>query len=273
MKKIQTLRPVHPNAGIEDAYAKKLEALTDAMHRSIMWWVVEAYKRKPPQTESMQMAMDDSTAVQLDKIIKKLTRYWHRKYADAAKELAQYFAQKTNNQTDQTLEHILKASGVMVKFKITPAMNDVLQSTIRQNVALITNMADQHLKEIQGITMRSVQMGGDLKYMSEQLEAKYKMTRKRARLIARDQNSKATAAITRVRQSELGIKQAQWLHSHAGREPRPTHVALNNKLYDVEKGAWDKDADGKGKGRYVYPGELINCRCVSKSVIPALGIR
>jgi len=272
-KKLQVTRPVHPNAGIEDAYAKKLEGLADAMHRSIMWWVLSAYKQNPPETEASLMAMDDSTAVMLDRVIKRLTRYWRRKYTDAAKELAQYFAQRTSDQTNQTMERILKESGFAVQFKLTPAMNDVLQSTIKQNVALITNMADQHLKEIQGITMRSVQMGGNLKEMSDQLEARYKMTRRRARLIARDQNSKATAAITRVRQTELGIKQAQWLHSHAGVTPRPTHVAMNNKLYDVAKGMWDKDANGKGKGSFIHPGELINCRCVSKSVIPELGIR
>ena len=260
--------PVHPNVGIEVAYRKKMEALVDNMHRSIMWWVVNAYKRDTPET--VLMALDDSSAMKLHKIIQKLTKYWHRNFNEAAKELAKYFANKNQNQTDSALKAILKSSGMAVEFKLTPAMRDTLQATIKQNVALITHMADNHLKEIEGITMRSVQAGGDLKYLSDQLEARYQMTRKRAKFIASDQNSKATASITRVRQIELGLKQAKWLHSHAGKTPRPTHMKLNGTLYDVKQGAWDKDADGKGKGRYVFPGELIKCRCVSRSIIPGI---
>lgn len=116
-------------------------------------------------------------------------------------------------------------------------------------------------------------MGGDVGYVVKQMQDRYGMTRRRARLIALDQNSKATAAIVRVRQHEVGIKQAQWLHSHAGKVPRPTHVAMDRKKYDVVKGMWDKDAEGKGKGAWVHPGELINCRCVSRSIVPALGLR
>jgi len=270
-KPVKSLPPVHANIGIEKAYAKKLEALVDAMHKSIMWYVVQCYKHNTP--ESALMALDDSTSIKLDKIIRKLTRYWHKSFNEAAKQLAQYFANKNQQQTDQSLSAILKDSGFAVDFKLTAVMREVLQAAIKENVSLITHMADQHLREIQGITMRSVQVGGDLKYMSDQLEDRYKMTRKRARLIARDQNSKATAAVTRTRQLELGIKQAQWLHSHAGKVPRPTHVAMNNKLYDVAKGMWDEDALGKGKGAYVHPGWLINCRCVSRSIVPELGIR
>lgn len=269
MKKKIILPAVHPNIGIEKAYARRLEALVEAMHKSIMWWVVNAYRRDPPAT----MAMDDSTAVKLDKIIHKLTRYWLKKFNEAAKQLAIYYSQQAQQRTDSNLEMILKESGFAIDFKLTAAMRDVLGASIKENVALITNMAQQHLKEIEGITMRSVQVGGDLKFMSDQLEDRYQMTKKRARLIARDQNAKATAAVTRTRQLEMGIKQAQWLHSHGGKTPRPTHVAMDHKFYDIEKGMWDKDALGKGKGAYVFPGWLINCRCVSRSVIPALGTK
>ena len=264
------LPPVHPNIGIEKAYAKKLEALVDAMHKSIMWYVTQAYKSSPPETV---LAMDDSTTIKLDKVIKKLARYWHKRYSEAAKDLAKYFATSNKQQTDANLQYILQQSGFSVNFTLTPVMREVLQATIKENVSLITKMSQQHLKEIEGIVMRSVQMGGDVGYVVKQMQDRYGMTRRRARLIALDQNSKATAAIVRVRQHEVGIKQAQWLHSHAGKVPRPTHVAMDRKKYDVVKGMWDKDAEGKGKGAWVHPGELINCRCVSRSIVPALGLR
>jgi SPP1 gp7 family putative phage head morphogenesis protein len=266
----KVLPPVHPNVGLEMEYTRKLEALIEAMHKSIMWWVLAGYKANTPNTV---MALDDSSAVQLEKIIKRLTRYWQKHFNEAAKKLGRYFAKKSTQQTDNSLESILKASGFAIKFKTSPAQNDVLQATTKANVALITNMSQQHLKEITGMVMRSVQTGRDIGGLAKDLEERFDMTKKRARFIARDQNNKATAAITKVRQNELGIDEADWLHSHAGKVPRPTHVAMNGKRYKVNQGMWDKDADGKGKGRYVYPGELINCRCVPRSIIRALGIR
>jgi uncharacterized protein with gpF-like domain len=54
--------------------------------------------------------------------------------------------------------------------------------------------------------------------------------------LARDQNNKATASMTHARQDELGIAEASWVRSGAGKHPRPTHVAMNGKKYDVNKG-------------------------------------
>jgi hypothetical protein len=38
---------------------------------------------------------------------------------------------------------------------------------------------------------------------------------------------------------------------------------MNGKKYDVNKGMWDPAVN-----RYIFPGEEINCRCSSRSIIP-----
>ena len=43
--------------------------------------------------------------------------------------------------------------------------------------------------------------------------------------------------------------------------PRASHVAASGKRYDVAKGMY---LDGV----WTWPGHEINCRCVSKAVIP-----
>jgi uncharacterized protein with gpF-like domain len=53
----------------------------------------------------------------------------------------------------------------------------------------------------------------------------------------------------------LGITEGIWLHSHAGRTPRPTHVAMNGKRYLISKGMWDSAVK-----KFIWPGEEINCR-------------
>jgi uncharacterized protein with gpF-like domain len=58
----------------------------------------------------------------------------------------------------------------------------------------------------------------------------------------------------------LGITQAIWQHSHAGKKPRPSHVKADGKTFDIEKGMY---LDGK----WVQPAEEYNCRCTSRAII------
>ncbi len=93
------------------------------------------------------------------------------------------------------------------------------------------------------------------------MEETYGVTKRRAAFIARDQNNKATAVFERTRHVEIGVTEAIWLHSAGGKVPRPEHVAFSGKKYDIRKGAYLE-------GKWTWPGVEINCRCVSKPVIP-----
>lgn len=110
--------------------------------------------------------------------------------------------------------------------------------------------------------MRSVTAGRDLHQLTEDLVEQTGVTRRRAAAISHDQNNKATSAMTRARQVELGL-QSVWMHSHAGKHPRPTHLSNNGQPYDPAEGWYDPAV-----GRNIWPGELINCRCFAKSIVP-----
>jgi uncharacterized protein with gpF-like domain len=99
--------------------------------------------------------------------------------------------------------------------------------------------------------------------MAEEIRGRYKVASNRAWLIARDQSNKANAVVQRTRQTELGIKEGIWLHSHAGKTPRPTHVAMNGTRYEIAKGMYDPAVK-----KWILPGELIGCRCQGRSVLP-----
>ena len=78
----------------------------------------------------------------------------------------------------------------------------------------------------------------------------------------------ATASMTRARQTELGITEAIWMHSGGGKHPRPSHLAAGKSKtkYDVKVGWYDPDV-----GKNIFPGELPNCRCVSRAVVKGFG--
>lgn len=262
------LPPVHPNAGIEKAYQRKLERLVDEMQRSIVWWIKAAYRAKPP--EMAQDAGDNvwsgvSPARALRAVMRALGRKWQKRFDDLAPELAKHFATEAKDRTDGALMEMLKKSGFTVKFKMTAAANDVMQATIGEQVGLIKSIASEHLSEVEGLVMRSVQAGRDIGWLTKELENRYGITRRRAALIATTENNKATAMIVRVRQQELGITEAIWVHSGAGKHPRHSHVMQNGEKYNIADGWYDPTAK-----ETCWPGTLINCRCISRPIIPGL---
>ena len=252
------LKPVRPNLGIEADYTRRLQAMVDKMHKSILYWVTATYRANTPHAA---MASDASPAVEMRKMMQKLARRWTRAFNDGSQDLAAHFTAKSMGTADTTLQMILKKVGFSVPFKQTAAANDAYQAVIGENVGLIKSIASKHLSEVEGLVMRSVQHGRDLSTLTGELTERYGVTKRRAAFIARDQNNKATAIITRVRQKGLGIKRAQWVHSGGGIHPRESHEDADGKGYDVDEGCLID-------GEYIMPGELPNCRCISRSIIP-----
>lgn len=258
MKRARATRPVHPNVGIQAEYRRKLDALIGEMARSYAYWLKAQYRATPPR-----LAQDAVPARELEREMSELGKRWQKKFDEAAPKLGHWFSQSTSRRSSAALQKILADAGMSVKFQLTPTMRDAYAATAAENVGLIRSIAQKYHGEVQGLVMRSVSTGRDLAGLTDELQARFGVTRNRAALIARDQNNKSTAVFVRVRQQELGLK-ATWLHSHGGKEPRKTHLANTGKVYDPAKGWFDPDPRVR---RHIWPGELINCRCVSRSIV------
>ncbi len=256
-KNDRILSPIHPCCGTEALYRRKLYQLIEEMRNSIEYWLSAAYKANEPV-----LAQDAVPASELQNAIRKLTRRWQKRFNWAAPKLAKWFALSLADRSDKQLASILRRGGFSVKFKMTKAQRDILHATVHANVSLIKSIPQKYLNDVEGMVMRSVQTGRDLQTLQKDLLKNYKLTKRRAALITRDQNNKVTSALVRVRQIELGINKAIWVHSGGGNHPRPTHVKNSGKQYDVNKGWFDPH-----EKKFIFPGELINCRCVSRSVV------
>ncbi|NTJ67537.1 phage head morphogenesis protein [Agrobacterium rhizogenes] len=253
------LRPIHPNIGIELEYRRQLLKMIDAMAKSVEYWLTATYRQNEPR-----IAQDESPADALRRSMKELSKRWLDKFDEMSVKLAEYFAQSVEKRSTLAMKKILKDGGWTVKFQITPAMRDVIDATVHENVSLIKSIPQQYLSQVEGIVMRGVQNGRDLGVISKELQDRLGVTRRRAALISRDQTNKATASLSRARQIELGIEEAVWVHSGGGREPRPTHLkAGRDKVkYNIREGWYDPHEQ-----RHIQPGELINCKCVGRPVI------
>ena len=256
--KVKAIRAIWPNAGIRQRYQRRMVALIREMADSVEYWLQAQRKAAPPI-----LATDSTPAEQMQFEFRKLAERWQGKFDDMAPKVAESFLTNQFRGTSAAMRMALREAGWSIEFTMTPAMRDAFEASLAENVGLIKSIPSQYLQEVEGIVMRNYAAGRDLKSMAAEIRARYHVAANRAVLISRDQANKCSAVVQRARQQELGIVEFQWLHSHAGKEPRSTHVAMNGKRFPVSQGAWDSK-----EGAYVFPGELINCRCVSRSILP-----
>lgn len=259
------VRAIRPNQGIRFRYQASMLTLIEEMNASIEYWLTAQYRDAPPL-----LAQDErsSPSKKMQAKFRTVAKRWTKRFEEAAPRIAEAYLKGSFQATDSAMRMALKDAGLAVKFQMTPAMRDAFNASLNENVGLIKSIPSQYLQQVEGVVARSYAAGRDLSTMVKEIQKLYPVARHKASLIARDQSNKANGVVERARRLELGIKQAVWLHSAGGKVPRPNHVKATGRVYDVAKGC--PIVNEGGKLEYIMPGEKINCRCVSRSVIPAL---
>jgi SPP1 gp7 family putative phage head morphogenesis protein len=140
-----------------------------------------------------------------------------------------------------------------------PWLQDQLKLFASQNAQLIRSLPEQELSQVAGIVERGLQEGSRFNSITQSIQERFGITKRRAKLIARDQTTKLNASLTKLRQQELGVTEYEW--QTAGDERvRPSHRA-----HDGKKFKWDRPPKDTG-----HPGTDVNCRCVAVPVLEDL---
>ena len=255
--------PLNPPDVVEAKFRAELDKMVERM-QTVTRRELDKLYRSP---EAPTIAMDASFSSMAARLVRELTKRFTALFVDKAGGLAKAWAEGISRQSAVGLGQSLKdvSGGVTLKTDvISGAVADVVKASIKQNVALIKSIPREYFLEIEGEVMRSIQTGRGMADLQPFLEKRYGITKRRAALIARDQTSKATAAINRARMQGLGVKKFKWLHSMGGKEPRPLHKnVLNGKVYSFD----DPPVIDERTGERGLPGVLINCRCRMLPVI------
>lgn len=274
-KQPKTARATHANRGVEAAYRKAIQSMVREMADSFEYWITAAYRAHPPRVADLaedakpgaaskakqEWATMHSPSAKMRKVLRDVGGRWIERFNTMSETIAMRWLESMRTASEASFKAALRDAGWSVKFEMTPAMRDALNAQLAENVALIKSIPEEYLKNVEGAVMRSYARGRDLENMVKDIKRIYPVTNRRAELIARDQSNKANAVVSRTRQMELGITEAVWMHSHAGKNPRPSHVAANGKRYKIAQGCLID-------GEYIYPGQEINCRCTSRPILP-----
>lgn len=254
----RTARAIHANEGIRAGLRGSMLSLIGEMHSDAELWLTQQYHAAPPL-----QAQDASPAREMQKRFQEVAKKWIRRFEKQAPEIAKKYVYAQYAATDSAMRMALRDVGFEVKFKMTRAMSDALTASLNENVSLIKSIPTQYLQQVEGVMSRAYASGQTLKEVVTRLRKLYPKAADRAVVIARDQTNKANAVVVKARQLELGITEAIWIHSHGGKVPRPDHLAANGRRYKIAEGCLIS-------GELIQPGELINCRCVSRPVLPTL---
>lgn len=199
----------------------------------------------------------------LERALARWGGLWTRRIEAASTKLAWNFAAKNRNATDAGVKRVLADAGFTVKFKPTTRSVSAFEAVVAENVGLIKSIPAEYLADVQASVWQSVMAGSDLSVLTNTIQEKYGIAHRRAAFIATDQNHKAKAAMEKARRLELGITTAKWKHSHAGKVPRPSHVKMDGKDYDIATGMYDSAIQ-----KNTWPGVEPRCRCTDQAKVP-----
>jgi len=263
-----TIKPVRANMGIRDDYAKSLHYEAFKMNKDTQARLIEAYKSLPEyghQETSARQQSDDKKywSIALLILLGKLSEEWSNEFESFASKKAQDVVFQIQEHTNRTIANKLKAKNNRFDFVGKAELNENTKVLISENVKLIKSIQEKYFANVQSLLTEAIVNDKNSSWLTKKMQENYGITRRRAKMIARDQITKINAATVLAKQNELGIKEAIWRHTNRAKVPRPKHVAASGEKYRIDKGMLIE-------GEYIYPGQKINCMCVSEWVIPKL---
>lgn len=173
-----------------------------------------------------------------------------------AERLASNIAAETDNFSKvQTDKQIKSVTGVDV-LRSEPWLQPITDGFVKNNVELITSVPKESLRKIQTLVRTQVEAGASTRTIQKDIIKELGVSRRRAKLIARDQVGKFNGKLSELRQQESGITEYIWSTS------KDTRVRHSHQILNGTKQKWSKPPS------VGHPGEDAQCRCVAVAVVP-----
>ena len=277
--KVLTSQPLQSNVGIEKQYKKELATLCNSMLKDITERIAAIYRANKGE---VSFAMD-GIASDMKKVLADLRKKYERIFRTQGTEYAKKMVMRQLRQSRVSFQSAMKdlfpeESLVISGSVMSPEMKEVVEASIMENVSLIKSIPEQYLDRVAGSVTRSIQAGGSIKQLKQEILKYNGMTRRRADNIATDQTRKTYTSINLRNMQKYGIKKVKWIHSGGGQHPRNYHMTrwdgksnppngLNGYIFDIDKPPIIQKAEGNIQEIRGYPSQLPNCKCTMAAVV------
>ncbi len=133
-------------------------------------------------------------------------------------------------------------------------VRETLETAIRRNTSLITNISDSMRQRIGDAVFRGLQNRTPAREVAAELRRAVGIERRRSVNVAADQLQKLTSSLDRERLAQAGVRTFAWQHSGKVHY-RDTHRARDGKKFEIGTPAGDE------------PGQLPYCGCKRRAVL------
>lgn len=220
-----------------------------------------------------QATMDSDYTNKIDLALERIRVKYENLFAlysgHWANRLSESALSASDNQVKSTLKDISKDYAFKpLDLKQGTALFDSFQAATAQSANLFKTIPDRFHGKVQNAVLQSIVEGKGLQDLKPFFKKFATSERNYAHNRAMDQTRKAFNSLSLQRMKDAGITRFEWLHTGGGKEPRKLHQHLSGKVFDIDNPPfigvlYSQDI-------YGYPGQLPNCRCRMKGVLPDL---
>ena len=163
----------------------------------------------------------------------------------------------------QSLDELIRLQNPQFSFNDPREMQARAVSVARRDMNTYWAKEQRRFRnDVARVIRQAIRTGLDASQAADLLQARLKVSRNRAVLIATDQLLTAAATADRLRQRDMGITEYVWRSQH-DQKVRDRHRVLDRLGRRGVRRRWSGEPDG------IYPGKEIRCRCRAVPVVPA----
>lgn len=240
---------------------KLLERMVDAVAADVAKTILPLVKRAAPERQDAagQARMDGP-----EEDAKKAAAAIRRRLASGATSPASVsssvdaIAKASDAFNRRELDRVFEVTLEVGLPGLEPGVVGVLRSFSRENARRVKNLGEEAVDRVSGAVLEGFRRGTSNRDIAAEIQDQLGISRRRARLIARDQIGSLNAELTRVRHASMGVESYRWRDSNDERV-RKSHEGFDGQTY-----TW---AEGSPEG---HPGEPVQCRCSAEPVLDDL---
>lgn len=168
--------------------------------------------------------------------------------------MATQFAERTRTWSRRQFSRQVQAALGTDLLRSEGPLRSVMEGFVAENVSLIRSIPQQMFGEVEQLVTRGIVAGTPNRELQKEISERFEVSKRRARVIARDQIGKLNGQLNAKRQKDIGVTQFIW-RSVQDERVRNEHQLRNGQIYN-----YSDPPDGE------LPGEPIQCRCYAEPV-------
>ena len=273
-ERARALRALESNRGLAIAAGKRIRAIVNQFEKA---YKKEALKIAAKYCKNeVQDAAISVVPSELEIALAALAAKQSMGMGSNAKQVSRWYCRQLLRNISADQKRALKKAGISTAWLkqkwtvqivrgqyVAPSVAAKIPEQVEANAALITKLCERSAQKVQNAIAEGISKGYNLSRLTEKINSLENMDEARAARVALDQSCKLNQFIQVENSKALGVKEGIWVHVPGQYESRASHMKMNGKKFDLEKGMYDPDVED-----YIQPGELPYCRCCFKAILP-----